>query len=379
MRLSRFILDHLEQILAEWENFARTLGPAADAMSRSGLRDHARLILQGIAADIETAQSDRESIRKSKGLDADRSDQESPAAIHGTQRQTSGFTLLQLTSEFRALRASVLRLWLAEVTELNEATSSEMVRFNEAIDEAVSESVVMYADQAAKTRDTFLAILGHDLRSPLQALVLAGEELTRPVMEAPRRMQVGKRVRRSVAMMTAMVNDLLEYARMQLGGQMPIARADVDLADLSRSAIDDARAAHPECPLTLETSGDLVASIDGMRLHQVLSNLLNNAAQYRDKDSPVLMRAHGEPDAVIVEVCNRGPVVPAAALESIFQPLVQLPVDDREVDRPATSVGLGLFIAREITVAHGGTVTVSSSEEAGTIFKVRLPRRPPAR
>ena len=112
-------------------------------------------------------------------------------------------------------------------------------------------------------------------------------------------------------------------------------------------------------------------------MEQALSNLLNNAAQYRAKTAPVTVAAFAEPDAVRVEVGNHGPVIPAISYESIFEPLVQLTPDEQDAGRPATSVGLGLFIAREIVAAHGGTLTVISSREQGTVFTLRLPRRTP--
>jgi signal transduction histidine kinase len=107
----------------------------------------------------------------------------------------------------------------------------------------------------------------------------------------------------------------------------------------------------------------------------VLSNLLNNAVQHGAADSPVLLRAHGEKDAITLQVKNRGRPIPPDALQVIFNPLVRVaPTEPHPDARLSTSLGLGLFIAREIVLAHQGSIEVTSSDEGGTVFTVRLPR-----
>jgi signal transduction histidine kinase len=171
-------------------------------------------------------------------------------------------------------------------------------------------------------------------------------------------------------------NDLLEYPRSQLRGQMPIERSQHDVSEICQAAINDVSSAHPDCPFTLTASGNLLGNFDGMRLHQVLSNLLNNAAQYRGKAHPISITMDGKADELVIEVQNFGPVIPADSLRAVFDPLVQLPVVEQQPGRPATSMGLGLFIASEITRAHGGSISVSSDESSGTIFRVQLPHYP---
>ncbi len=373
-KLSLFITDNMEEILADWESFARTLLPAAASMSDEALRDHGKQILQEIALDIETEESAKQQRDKSKGLAPDVDKPDSAAGVHGTIRHETGFTLLQVIAEYRAMRASVLKLWLPHIGEVTEETSSDMIRFNEAIDQALAESAATFTDQSTRTRDTFLAILGHDLRSPLATMTLAGDYLTRPEVGTDGTLQIGNRVKRSAATMTAMVHDLLEYARTQLGGSMPIKRHLADMEKICQAAIEDASAAHPDCRFELETSGELLDDFDRDRLQQVFSNLLNNAAQYRGKEHPITIVARGDPGAITIEVKNFGPVIPEKSLKAIFDPLVQLSSDAQQQDRPSTSLGLGLFISREITIAHGGTLKVESSEDSGTVFTVRLPR-----
>jgi signal transduction histidine kinase len=374
MKLSVFINGHMEEILAEWESFARTLEPAAATMSALALRDHAKMILKAMALDIESTETPDEQYEKSRGMAPDVPGGESAAATHGTLRHESGFSLIQLTAEYRALRATVLRLWLPHVTHVTDASTKDMIRFNETIDQALAESVLTYSERATSTRDTFLAILGHDLRSPLATIAMSGTYLVNAELDSNRIRVVGGRVLRSAATMTSMVDDLLEYARTQLGGEIPVVPQLANMREICQLALDDASAAHPDCAFELHDSGNVVDYFDSSRMQQVFSNLLNNAAQYRSKDCSVLINVNGEPDAVNVEVRNRGPVIPAESIHAIFDPLVQLSVTGQDQGRPSSSIGLGLFIAREITIAHGGTITVESSEASGTVFTVRLPR-----
>ena len=170
MRLADFIKRDMEPILAQWEAFAATLMPAAGSMAPADLRDHARQILDAVVKDISSPQTKEEQREKSLGraprlIEAP----ETAAQTHALLRARRGFDINQLAAEYRALRASVLRLWIddcrPDVPDLN-----DMVRFNEAIDQAIAESVGFFNDQVEQSRNLFLGMLGHDLRSPLQTI-----------------------------------------------------------------------------------------------------------------------------------------------------------------------------------------------------------------
>ena len=372
MKLSLFLTKHAEEILVEWEAFARTLEPAAALMSNDALRDHAHQIIKAIAADIDSFQSESEQTAKSHG-DAPGRFPRSAASIHGTLRELSGFSLVQLTAEFRALRASVLRLWLLGVTEFNQEVHEELVRFNEAVDQALAESAVTFSEHNNQTRERFLAILGHDLRTPLAAISMTGTLLERS-KSSDGNAATGKRLLRSAATMSTMVNDLLEYSRTQLGGKMPMTPAPANMADIVQAALHDAALAHPDCVFELNSSGELSGVFDDVRLQQVVVNLLSNAAQYRAKGTSVAIDVEGQLDDVVLSVTNLGPAISSDALKTIFTAMVQLPVDGEQPGRPRTSLGLGLFIARETALAHGGSIDVSSTDAGGTTFRVRIPR-----
>lgn len=373
MKLATFITDNMDCILSEWEAFATTLEPAASQMTPLALRDHAKGILKAIVLDIGTRQNPEEQLQKSQGLAPEPEGAASAASIHGGLRHDSNFSLIQLSGEFRALRATVLRLWLPKLTTMSASINDEMVRFNEAIDQALAESVVTYSGRADHTRELFLAVLGHDLRAPLSTLSMAGQLLTSEATPFDQVGPIGVRVERSARLMSIMVDDLIGYTRTQLGAGMPTLLEDTDLRRICEAAVEDAGATHPGSQFDVALSGNLGGQFDAVRMHQLLTNLLINAAQYGGKAAPVLLRARADGDDVIIEVTNQGNIIPAESLQSIFRPLIQLPAEGDE--RPTTSLGLGLFIAREIAVAHGGTIVVSSSETLGTTFTVRLPHR----
>lgn len=372
MKLSRFLTDRAEDILVEWEAFAKTLEPAATLMTSVALRDHAHQIIRAIALDIESFQSDSEQIAKSHGK-VPATYSKSAASIHGTLREVSGFSLVQLTAEFRALRASVLRLWLPTIDNFNQDVHEELVRFNEAVDQALAESAVTFSEHNNQTRERFLAILGHDLRTPLAAISMTGSLLERST-SSEGNAATGKRLLRSAATMSTMVNDLLEYSRTQLGGKMPMAPASADMGDIVQAALHNAASAHPDCVFELHSHGNLSGFFDDVRLQQVVVNLLANAAQYRAKGTNVVLNVAGHLEEVVLSVTNFGPAIPAESLETIFSAMVQLPVEGEQPGRPRTSLGLGLFIARETALAHGGSIQVASTDAGGTTFTVRIPR-----
>ncbi|HWM42978.1 MAG TPA: sensor histidine kinase [Burkholderiales bacterium] len=376
MRLSRFITEHLEEILVEWEAFAASLAPG-DTMTSLALRDHAAQILLAIAEDIESDQSDLEQAYKSKGFAPIAVAARSAAMTHGALRHLAGFDLRQLAAEFRALRASVLRLWLRHNAG-DQSSFYQLTRFNEAIDQALAESIDNYSDEVARSRDTFLAILGHDLRSPLSAIANSSLYLGSPgLLPAGAPLEAVGRINRGAARMSSMIRDLLEYTRSRLGRTIPIAPEPISMEQICRIAYDEARAAHPERIFRLEISGPMDGQFDTERLHQVLSNLLGNAVQHGARDQPITLRAYGAADRVTVQVKNHGQRIPPDQLQVIFNPLVQIPSSVVDEDStPSTSLGLGLYIAREIVALHGGTLAAESSDSEGTVFSAHLPRNP---
>jgi signal transduction histidine kinase len=376
MRLAQFINENMEAILVEWEAFAASLNTAGQPMTSLALRDHARPILLAIAEDIESGQTDVEQAYKSKGFAPIAEAGRTAAMTHGALRYLSGFDLRQLAAEFRALRASVLRLWLKRGAK-DETAFYQMTRFNESIDQALAESIANYSDEVARSRDTFLAILGHDLRSPLSAIANSSLYLGSPgLLPSGAPLDAVRRINRGAQRMSAMIRDLLEYTRTRLGRAIPIALQAASMEQICRIAYEEVRAVHPEKTFRFETSGDLEGRFDSERLQQVLSNLLNNAVQHGGRGEAITLSAHGEADKVTVQVKNYGRPIPPDQLQVIFNPLVQISSDVDEDSPPSTSLGLGLYIAHEIVAMHGGTMLAESSDKGGTVFRASLPRFP---
>ena len=147
MRLAEFIATNTEPILLEWVGFAKSCGPAAKFMDDRSLRDHALAMLRVIVADLRTVQTALEQSEKSKGnADSTAGDPDTAAESHGADRAWSGFTVGEMVSEYRALRASVIRLWIKASGTLTGADLDDLVRFNEAIDQAIAESITRYTE-----------------------------------------------------------------------------------------------------------------------------------------------------------------------------------------------------------------------------------------
>ncbi|NWB48357.1 sensor histidine kinase [Pseudomonas gingeri] len=375
MHLSTFIVQQVDVIVDEWEEFAKTLTPAADAMGRVALRDHAKSILLAAARDMQTAQSASEQTAKSKGDNPDSSPSlDIAAASHGELRHTAGFDLVQMTSEFRHLRACVIRRWVNSLASPELAHFQDMIRFNEAIDEALAESTAAYAEQVNRSRDIFLAILGHDLRAPLQAVTMSTEMLVRKTrLDADGLVYVAN-IKSGARHMSSMISDLLEFVRSRLGNSLPIDPAPMDLSSAAKAAINEAWAGQPDCLPLLKVEGDVHGVWDRGRIEQLLQNLIGNALQHGASHRPLTLTLDGTTDSVRLTMHNFGTPIPQDALATIFDPLVR--GADEEIGQPgtATSLGLGLYIAKEVVTAHQGTIEVSSSAEDGTRFTVVLPR-----
>jgi signal transduction histidine kinase len=378
MTLSIFIKENMDAIVQEWLEFAMTMEPAASTMSAMALRDHAKPILLAIASDLESSQTDRAQENKSKGRAPALSTRETAAATHGALRQVSGFDLNQLGAEYRALRASVIRLWMrSRPAPIDADMVEDMIRFNEAVDQAVAESTSRYAAELALSRDTFMAILAHDLRSPLSAIRMIGFLMANGAQTDAARTQAAQ-IQRSAKEMGDMIRDLLEYTRTQLGKGIPVKPTPCNIALICRDALDEVRSAHPARQLDMQVPDDLAGAVDKARLRQALSNLLNNAVQHGDAASPIGLSARAEGKELVLRVKNLGEPIPPDALQVIFDPLVQLSSRSAAGDTShSTNLGLGLFIAREVALGHKGTLGVESDREHGTVFTMRLPMSAP--
>ena len=359
-------------ILASWESFAATLFPPAAHASSATLRDHAEQILHAIAQDLRTAQSPAEQLAKSWGQAAPLPSAEHTAAqTHALLRAASGFTMQQMVAEYRALRASVLGLWMDLYPPGPEAIE-DIGRFNEAVDQAVAESVDFFAHETERWRSVFLGVLGHDLRGPLNAILLTSQLIFRlsdgtPVSEPTARLI------RSGERMKELLDDLLDYSRTSLDMGIPVFPMPVDLAAVCCEEVELQRAALPGSTIEFTMDGPTQGVWDASRIKQVVSNLVTNAARYGYAGTPIVVRLEGDDANVRLSVKNLGPTILREALQTLFEPLRR--GTGRDASNERSSMGLGLFIVRQVAQAHGGMVSADSAD-GQTVFTVVLPRTP---
>ncbi len=377
--LSDYIRAEVNGIVDEFAEFARDHLPSAKRLTPTELRDTAADLLRHVADDMESRQSEAERSGKSRGD----SPQNSPpltddARSHARDRLAASFSMTELMSEFRALRANVLRRW-RDANVGDPATAvEEVVRFDEAIDQALTESIAWYASQTDRSRELMSGMIAHDLRNPLGAIVMSAHYLLRSDSISGPEMKAAGRILSSATTMEKLVGDLLDFTQVRMGGNLGMTPVNTSLREICTNAVEELRAFHPDRTIDVDVRDSIDGYWDRNRLHQVISNLIANALGHGAADSPVTVSAATEGACMRLDVHNLGDPIPAESLSDIFDPLKRLPRTGPH-PRPSTGgVGLGLFIVKEVAQAHGGSVTVASSREAGTTFTVRLPRTPSA-
>jgi len=313
MRLASFITDNLDAILVDWVAFAREQLPAAANLDEAALLDHGKLILQEIAADMRRPQGDDERQAKSEGDSGGASTSaQVPSRSHARQRERQGFQVEQLVAEYRALRATVLRLWTAASSSVQVEDLDDITRFNEAVDQAIAESLQVFVAEVDRARDLFLGMLGHDLRGPLSTIAssAAVEMRLRPNDSARAAI-----ILRSVAQMKALLDDLVEYTRHRLGSGLAIAPAALQLDHFARNTLDEIEAISRGSVIELGVAGNLQGEWDARRLHQALSNLVFNALKYGLPGAPIRISLDGtRENEVVLAVQNSGRPIPQPAM-----------------------------------------------------------------
>ena len=374
-RLGSYIKNNMEPILQAWEDFARTIEPPALTMDDTELRDHARQMLVAFAADLATSQTEPERLAKSKGL-GKRGPDDTAAETHAEARLLSGYTVVQLVSEYRALRASVLTLWVADLADGQPVHMPDVTRFNEAVDQALAESIARYEYMVKQSQNMFLAILGHDLRNPLGTVVTGSTFVMQALDIPPRYVLVATRMFNSAKRMSKLINDLIDFTRSHLGPGIPIRVKQGSIVAVCEEVVNELRTFHPEKQIDLHVPPQLDAIFDESRIAQVLSNLIGNAIQYGSGDAPVTVQVSGTENDVVIAVNNRGTTIPSEKLPSVFDPMVRIAASVTSDYLERTSLGIGLYISREIVHAHGGKVLLVSTDADGTTFTVTMPRLP---
>lgn len=376
--LADFIVESREPILREWEAFARTCAPASGAMDLNALRDHASEMLTVIADDLCTPQTKQEEVDKSRGETPAAPDTTTAAEHHGAGRAESGFTIEQMVAEFRALRASVIRLWTKSHGQLGPDDIDDLTRFNEAIDQALAESVSRYTQDLEHSKEMFLAILGHDLRTPLGAVIMSAEFMldTRELQEP--HLSLTKRIGKSSRRMEHLIGDLLDFTRSRLGGGIPIERGTMSMDKAVHDVIDEISAAHPDRSFQIDARTGQQGDWDCARISQALTNIVVNAIEHGAAGTVITATVEGGEKETCVAVHNRGTLISPEQLNGIFNPMKKSETGSTRSNGSQSNLGLGLYIAERIVHAHNGRIDVESSDTGGTTFTMRLPRVGPS-
>lgn len=371
-RLGDFILTNMESILKQWEDFAATINPPALIMDSDALRDHAEMMLRTMVKDMTTPQTVEEQVEKSKDL-APENPRITPAEAHAEERLSAGFTVGQMFSEYRALRASVLHLWDKSSKEGLVTDAADITRFNESVDQAIAESVAHYSSLLKTSQDMFLAILGHDLRNPLSTTIMSSMTLMHQEDASDKVKSVATRIYNSSHRMDKLITDLMDFTRSRLGKKFPVIIAPANMVKICADIVEELQIAHPERNIVMNTKGSFDGNWDEQRICQVFSNLLGNAIQHGAINSPIEVKLTSSQTQVFIKVINYGKPIPAKKIKHIFEPLVRYEENESLSHLQKTSLGLGLYITREIVLAHKGSLKVTSTELKGTVFKIALP------
>lgn len=224
------------------------------------------------------------------------------------------------------------------------------------------------ANVDGKLREQFIAVMGHDLRTPLSAIRMSADLLESRIDDAWH-LRLISAIRTSSVKMGVLIENVLDFARGRLGGGIPVRRSVVD--DLNRTlqmTLDEIRASHPEANIVQSLTVPSGIYSDSLRLSQLLSNLVGNAVTHGLATSPITVLAFAEGAEMVMSVTNQGRPIPASLMPLLFKPFTR-----SEGGARGEGLGLGLYIASEIAVAHGGCLSVTSTSVAGTCFVARLP------
>ncbi|RKH24200.1 response regulator [Corallococcus praedator] len=223
----------------------------------------------------------------------------------------------------------------------------------------------------AEFEQQLIGIVSHDLRNPLNAILLSAHALLQRDDLGERATKNTGRIISSAERANRLIRDLLDVTQARLGGGLPVHRRPMDLHEATRQSLEEVQVAFPERRVVLEQQGDGHGTWDGERLGQVVQNLVTNALRYGDPAAPVRVTTRADGHDLVLEVHNRGRPIPAEMLPKLFQAMRRGQHDE---DRASRSVGLGLYIVEQVVRAHGGHVVATSSADAGTTFTVHLPR-----
>ncbi|MBY3143110.1 PAS domain-containing sensor histidine kinase [Rhizobium laguerreae] len=222
---------------------------------------------------------------------------------------------------------------------------------------ATIKAKLAFEQQTAELREEFIAVLGHDLRNPL-ASISAAARILRKEKQTDRAIKVLDLMQGSVVRMSALIDNVLDFARGRLGGGITLERRAEHLEPLLRQVIEELRFSHLDRAIEVTIEFDGPINCDSGRIGQLVSNLLGNALTHGAPDEPVRLSAATVDGKLELWIANGGAPISSEAMTGLFQPFFK-----GEAGTSQRGLGLGLHIASEIAHAHGGTITVSSDDK----------------
>ena len=219
MGLAQFIRSNEEAIVAGWEEFARTYLPSAQHLDRAAIRDHIIGLLRFIADDLETPETERERSEKAKGQGPEGEGKHGIAAsTHADLRFEAGFDTIEMIAEFRALRASVIKLWRGEWSKIDDVLP-DLLRFNEAIDQIMTESLYRFVDKLNNSGNKIIGTIVTDVRDPLLATNVSARLLMESNKLSADDTEAVSQIIATIARIDASLSEVIDAVRNPLGGE----------------------------------------------------------------------------------------------------------------------------------------------------------------
>ncbi|WP_437597969.1 ATP-binding protein [Sorangium sp. So ce590] len=374
-RVTVLLRERKDELLREWTSRLRNDPkiPQASALNEEELKDYTPKLLDDLIDSL--SQSARAG--KAGGASGQEIGSSDAAKVHVSHRLAQRYTLAEELRELSVLRSLIVDICAresvilgGEEADLVHATLDE-VMITAAVELERASSAELRRDVVL--RELFIAVLGHDLRNPLAAIQFATASLLKREDVTAAVARVVQRIAASNDRAARMVEDMLDLTRIRAHDGLPIEPKPVDLGSICEQVVAELESSHPEHTLHFKARGDALGTWDPGRIGQLMSNLIGNAVDYSPPEEPVQVELRGQKKAVVFEVNNRGIPIPPELLPVIFDPFRR--GEQRHEDlRRSKGLGLGLFIAKAIIDAHGGSIQVTSTQEEGTTFRVTLPR-----
>ena len=362
--LAEVLRERRGEILEAWQRSVKAdASIGAGNVSSPHLRDHVPDLLDALIEALA---------RRREGERAEAAHALTSTLLpysHAHERLVEGYSLGGVLRELAHLRTQILdAVWSSSQRPQGEVPDlDELEFFHGALDECMTVSAVEMESASRAERERIVGVLGHDLRTPLNAVKMAGALIARGLL-AEQHVAFATKIVTAADRMNRMIADLLDFAAARSGG-LKIERKPCDLRTVCQQVVDELRLAHRERMITFEATGDARGEWDGERIAQVVSNLGSNAIKYSSPESTVRIRLRGQDGWVDIAVHNLGEPISDEEQRELFAPFKR-----GRKQSPSEGLGLGLFIAREMVRAHGGHIDVDSDRERGTTFTAHLPR-----